>query len=111
MKPTTAHRLYRALATALICLVSALPAHADRIDGEWCHAGQSMKIDGPTIITPAGNKLQGTYSRHDFHYTVPPGEPGAGTDVNAELLNEDEMQVTTKLTPKPIVWRRCQAIS
>ena len=55
------------LATCLVCLgVDA--AHADAIDGEWCLGTSHFAIEGPNILTPGGNRIQGSYSRHGSVY-------------------------------------------
>src|SRR5215510_1832383 len=64
-------------------------AHADAIDGDWCHSnGKRMSIRGPAIITPGGQETRGNYTRHFFSYVIPGGETGAGTTVEIQLLNE-----------------------
>ena len=89
----------------------APPASAHVIDGQWCKSGESMKIKGPTIVTPGGNKIKGNYTHHSFEYIVPEGEPGAGTKVVANMLDGEEIMVTSKTTPKPQKWTRCQITS
>src|SRR5262245_15752432 len=50
-------------------------AHADAIDGDWCHSnGKRMSIRGPAIITPVGQETRGNYTRHFFSYVIPGGE-------------------------------------
>ncbi|MFM1814837.1 MAG: hypothetical protein RLZ98_1532 [Pseudomonadota bacterium] len=100
-----------ALSLLMLAYLSSTPAHADRIDGEWCNAGLSMRIEGPKVTTPAGNVLEGTYGRHDFTYVVPPGETGTGTRIDAELVNEEEMRVKAGPAGAPVVWRRCRVTS
>ncbi len=87
----------------------ALPgiARADAIDGAWCHAdGRRMMIAGPHITTPAGTATSGDYGRHSFSYTVPAGDPGAGTMVQMLLMGEFHVQVQEG-TATPVVWDRC----
>jgi hypothetical protein len=98
------------VALAAATLAVATPAHADVIDGEWCLAGSHFKIDGPRIVTPGGNQIQGDYSRHSFKYTVPGGETGAGSEVTMLLLDEEHVAVRNG-TAESIVWRRCQVTS
>ncbi len=91
-------------------------ALADVIDGDWCQAdGRHMQINGPTITTPAGNTLQGAYSRHSFAYTVPASEPLAGTQVTMRLLNETTVNLwkgATSGDPATAeVWKRCTPIA
>ena len=60
------------------------PALADRIDGNWCFTdGRHMSIEGPSIITPGGTRMQGRYNRHGFEYTVPAGEADAGAETGS----------------------------
>jgi hypothetical protein len=95
---------------AAATLILALPAHADAIDGEWCHSGSHFKIDGPTIVTPGGNQIQGDYSRHSFRYTVPTGETSAGGVITMLLLDEEHVAVRHG-AEESIVWRRCRVTS
>lgn len=90
----------------------ATPALADRIDGEWCHASQSLQIEGPSIRTPGGSQIKGDYSRHGFAYVVPTPEPEAGTEISMQLLSEELMTLTRKKSDKPEeTWRRCKVTS
>src|SRR5262245_16090896 len=57
-----------------LCRLAA-EARADAIDGEWCLGPAHFAIDGPNILTPGGNRIQGNYSRHGFLYVVPANEP------------------------------------
>ena len=41
---------------AMLVLLPAPPARADRIDGNWCYNDRHMSIDGPTIVTPAARR-------------------------------------------------------
>jgi hypothetical protein len=73
---------------AMLC-GSATSSRADAIDGKWCHAdGRRLTIRGPQIATPGGAKMSGDYTRHSFHYVVPPGEPGTGETMSMVLLSE-----------------------
>ena len=58
------------LAVAGACLVPT-PARADAIDGDWCNGSLHFVIDGPSIVTPGRNKIQGRYGRYNFAYVVP----------------------------------------
>ena len=93
----------------------AAPASADVIDGIWCYSDKSLSIDGPTIITPGGNKITGNYNRHSFDYKVPANEPGAGSNVNMILLNEETVNLWLGSgLPEPAavqVWRRCKPVA
>lgn len=97
-------------AAALTAL--ATPALADRIDGEWCFATQSLQIDGPSIRTPGGSQIKGDYSRHGFAYVVPAPEPEAGAEISMHLLNEELMTLSRRKPDKPDeTWRRCKVTS
>ena len=72
------------------------PARADAIDGQWCLGSSHFAIDGPSILTPGGNRIQGNYSRHGFFYVVPANEPGAGGEIDMVLLNEETVQLTRR---------------
>ena len=88
------------------------PALADRIDGNWCFTdGRHMSIEGPSIITPGGTRMQGRYNRHGFEYTVPAGEADAGADVAMVQFDEYTVQVVTTPTggaaARSETWKRC----
>ena len=92
----------------------AAPAHADAIDGHWCHKdGRRMSVDGPVIVTPGGASMEGEYERHSFAYVAPEGEPGAGSRIVMALQSDDVMQMFIPgkgpLTALPTVetWQRC----
>lgn len=85
-------------------------ALADRIDGQWCNQDRSLTIEGPRITTPGGNKLSGDYGRHDFSYTAPAGEAGAGARVALRLINDDNVEVRFG-GDSPQLWRRCRVTS
>jgi hypothetical protein len=94
--------------------LSLLPgrAYADVIDGEWCLGASHFAIDGPNILTPGGNRIQGNYSRHRFFYVVPATEPGAGGEIDMLLLNEETLQLIRKgQGSTPEIWRRCKPTS
>jgi hypothetical protein len=91
----------------LVLLLAAHPAQADAIDGAWClDTGMRMMISGPSIVTPAGTKTQGNYSRHAFSYVVPATDPGAGTTVSMLLVNEETVRVRNG-TAAEETWHRC----
>jgi hypothetical protein len=103
-----------AAAAALVAL--AAPAFADVIDGIWCSKeGRSLSIDGPSIITPGGNKITGNYGRHAFDYKVPANEPGAGSSVTMILVNEETVNLWMGSgLPEPAsvqVWLRCKPVA
>ena len=93
------------IAAALVIQTEAV--RADAIDGEWCSGdGRHLSIQGPTIITPGGTRMQGTYSRHSFVYTTPPNEASAGQEVFMQLLSETIVNVREGAASAQI-WRRC----
>jgi hypothetical protein len=103
------------LLSTLASVALAAPAWADAIDGDWCYSdGRHFSIEGPIIITPAGKKTEGDYSRHNFTYTVPAAEPGAGQFIAMVLLNEETVQLragadlTSAAQAPPQTWRRCK---
>ena len=96
MKAVAARSLAGLLGPALLVttLLSASPAWADAIDGDWCYPdGRRFSIRGPEIVTPAGMRMQGRYSRHSFSYLVPQPEPNAGLTVHMILENEDTVRL------------------
>jgi hypothetical protein len=98
-----------ALPLFALCLAAA-PARADAIDGNWCHAGKHLSIEGPQIVTPSGTRMQGDYDRHGFRYTVPASDPGAGAKVEMMLVDDDTMQLSRGgAQAAPETWRRCAA--
>jgi hypothetical protein len=107
----------RRLASIAIIAAGALgvatgPARADAIDGDWCLGSGHFAIDGPNILTPGGNRIQGSYSRHAFAYVAPPNEPGAGGRIEMVLLNEETLRLTrTKEASAPEIWLRCKPTS
>jgi hypothetical protein len=91
---------------ALALFLCAQAARADVIDGSWClEPGRRMSIDGPNIITPAGTRTKGEYSRHYFQYVVPASDPGAGSTITMQLLNEETVRVHEG--GADVIWRRC----
>ncbi|HZT20183.1 MAG TPA: hypothetical protein VFA23_12325 [Dongiaceae bacterium] len=89
-------------------------AMADVIDGDWCFPdGRRFSIRGPAIVTPAGSRTTGNYSRHRFSYVVPGTEQDAGKTVDMRLMNENTvflwLGVSGNATEAPPqVWHRCQ---
>ena len=82
-------RLRYAPLIAVAFSITAGPAFADAIDGNWCHPdGRRFTIRGPAITTPGGNQLQGNYERHYFSYPIPASEPRAGDTVFMTLMGE-----------------------
>lgn len=96
-----------------VCLnLAPSPALADRIDGQWCAPDGKgrLQIDGPDIVTPGGNRIQGQYGRHNFVYVIPEGEPGTGITVS--MIQLHEMAINRQQGNGPVeTWTRCQDIS
>jgi len=88
-------------------LLAAAAARADAIDGAWCHEGQRLSISGPAIVTPAGTRTSGDYSRHAFSYVVPASEPKPGTTISMRLLNEETMHLRAAPDAAWETWLRC----
>ena len=99
--------------TALALLVEPPAARADVIDGDWCQPGRHFSIKGPEIVTPAGHRLQGNYSRHYFTYIVPAAEPEAGQYIAMTLVNENTVHLrkggdaAAAAQASVQVWLRC----
>jgi hypothetical protein len=98
------------LASFALC-AGARHAQADAIDGEWCSGVSHFTIEGPNILTPGGNRIQGRYSRHAFAYAVPANEADAGREIDMTLLNEDTVALTRKGQSAPEIWNRCKPTS
>ena len=76
--------------------------------------GSISPIKGPEITIPSGVTLKGNYHRHEFAYTVPPGDAEPGMQVYLRLLSEDFMNLyhLKDGTPgEPELWRRCEVTS
>ena len=95
----------------VILIIAATSARADAIDGQWCYSTSHLEIQGPTITTPAGNRIDGNYSRHGFRYVVPANEPDPGSEITMMLHGEELMELTRKGAVTPEKWRRCKPIS
>jgi hypothetical protein len=102
------------LGLAALVLLPGGRALADVIDGDWCYRdGRYMSIHGPEIVTPAGTRMTGSYSRHSFTYVIPPSEPGAGQTVYMILVNEETVNLrigadAAGASRAPVqVWHRC----
>ncbi len=112
---------YRGAAVGVVGLLSGLlllaqPAHADRIDGDWCsNSGERLSIDGAQIVTPAGTRMSGNYERHFFSYTVPVPEKDAGSRIEMSQQNEQTMTLRRRSkdsnAPPLEIWQRCEATS
>lgn len=105
-------RLTQAVLGLGIFAAGSYAAHADAIDGDWCFAALTMNIQGPRIKIPGGAELQGDYTRHSFSYVTPSTEPGAGTPIAMQLMNEENMALTRgTASTTPEVWKRCRPTS
>ena len=93
--------------------LSAGPALADAIDGDWCNGTAHFVIEGESIVTPGRNKVQGRYFRYRFAYVVPANEPGAGSEVTMVMIRGQELVQLSRAgqSGEPEVWRRCKPIS
>ena len=106
-----------ALSLGLAPLLLANAAFADAIDGEWCRAGRSFKIDGPEILTYGGTRMRGDYDRHGFRYTVPANEPEAGAAIVMVLRGDELLHLFKKPVAgsgqedPPEAWQRCRVTS
>ena len=94
---------------AVVLTMLAGSAFADAIDGSWCHTdGRRFSIKGPEIVTPGGKRMDGTYSRHAFNYTVPAPEAGAGQGIFMTLADENTVYLRRgEVTVAPETWVRC----
>ena len=97
------------LITTLVCF--ATPAFADSIDGSWCAKdGKHLSINGPEITLPNDAKIQGSYRRHEFLYTVPSSDADAGSQIYMRLQSEDVMNsfhIKDDQAVDPVAWERC----
>lgn len=88
-------------------VMSSLPVRADAIDGSWCHHdGRRLSILGPLIMTPAGSRVQGDYSRHAFAYVAPANDPQPGAQIRMTLINDELMRLNSGQASTE-TWRRC----
>tara|TARA_R110002167_G_scaffold44683_5_gene134387 strand:+ start:826 stop:1158 length:333 start_codon:yes stop_codon:yes gene_type:complete len=90
--------------------LAPLPAAADAIDGHWCSQSRplSLTIEGPTIVTPGGIRMQGNYDRHYFSYTAPVGDAEAGRDIFMTLVDDETMHlVQGSERARFEIWKRC----
>lgn len=97
------------------CVFFPSAAFADRIDGSWCTgAAQRVEINGPKISIGGKPVIDGTYTRHQFLYTVPNGEEHAGDKVYMQVLGDEDMSSYRMRDNKAVDlldWKRCQAVS
>lgn len=112
----SATRLQSVLAMAFIFIGPGLAA-ADAIDGEWCRENRHFMIDGPSIVTYAGTRMTGDYTRHGFRYTAPPSEPEAGIEIVMQLHSETTLELFRKAPGANApagageIWNRCRVTS
>lgn len=102
-------RLTRLFIAGLLMLPAGA-AHADAIDGNWCHSdGRRFTIRGSDIVTPGGKAMQGDYSRHYFSYVAPAPERGAGGTIYMTLMGENAVQLRygDAASANPENWVRC----
>jgi hypothetical protein len=111
-----AMRRTRSLALTIfaLTLLASGAARADVIDGDWCSPdGRHLSIRGPDIVTPAGTRASGSYSRHAFSYVVPTRDPSPGFTVAMTLVNEETLQFRigadgNAAAQAPMqIWHRC----
>lgn len=93
--------------------LTAPPARADAIDGDWCNGTSHFVIKGDTIVTPARSTIQGRYTRYSFAYVVPANEPGAGSEITMVMVRGQELVHLNRggSNGAPEVWRRCKPVS
>jgi hypothetical protein len=111
---STGMKSFRLLAI-LAFTMTAGPALADRLDGDWCSAdGKHLRIDGPNIQIPSGLHITGDYERHYFSYMGPPGDPEEGQLIQMQQQSDEVMhlrrQVGGKDGPEE-TWKRCEFTS
>jgi hypothetical protein len=93
--------------------LTATPALADKIDGDWCHVdGRHFTINYHDLTTPGGHHVVGDYGRHSFSYVVPEGEPDSGATVQMMLINEQTVQLRISGKDAPLqTFKRCEQVS
>lgn len=88
-------------------LAGLAPAQADAIDGAWCSDnGRRIAIEGSSVTTPKGVRMQGAYTRHTFAFTMPGEEVDAGASV--DMVLQGEYRVRVRIGAGEVqVWQRC----
>ncbi|MSO70495.1 MAG: hypothetical protein EXQ88_00505 [Alphaproteobacteria bacterium] len=101
--------VWTAAAAVLLAVATSGAAWADAIDGDWCSSKsrRQLNIQGRVIITPAGERVDGRYDRHNFDYLAPTGELEAGRHIWMRLVNETMMLFLVDGETTPEVWNRC----
>ncbi len=94
---------------AALGIVASQSAQADQLDGDWCSSKslRHLNIQGPIIVTPAGERVNGNYARHYFDYLAPTGELEAGKRVWLRQVNDETMLFLVDGEASPVVWNRC----
>lgn len=107
MSSNAGARLLARAGLVLALILPSPPVRADAIDGSWCHHdGRRLSILGPLIITPAGSRAQGDYTRHAFAYVAPANDPQPGVQISMTLINDDLMRLNSGQAGTE-TWRRC----
>lgn len=111
LKRALSKRFFLSLVLSIGFMLSAAPAWADAIDGDWCNAdGENLHIDGAAIKTPGGASMTGDYDRHHFSYVSPPGEKFAGDTLSMTQQSEEQMSMRLP-DGSEMTWRRCVIVS
>lgn len=93
----------------LLSMFVTAPAFADAIDGQWCHKGRQVTIEGPLIITPSGKRVNGTFDRHSFSYTIPAGDDHAGEKADLVVQHDTLMHFMRSGSSQFEAWQPCPA--
>jgi hypothetical protein len=98
-----------ALAAIALASLAASASSADQLDGRWClSGGRRMSIDGPTVITATGARMQGEYHRGSLVYLLPGQEPEFAVQVALTPLDEERLSLATNRPgARPEIWHRC----
>ena len=96
-----------------LCILGALPALADSIDGIWCTKdGKRVSINGPEITLPDGVKTKGAYGQYEFLYFALPNDPEPDAQFFLKLRGENSMDsyvIKNHHRSDPTKWDRCVA--
>ena len=100
--------LILAAAIAGMAIASVHPAFADSIDGEWCSStGRRVVIEGSRLTSPKRVVFQGDYAKYSVRFTMPEGEPDAGSAVTMVFRRGLGVDVTIGANA-PQLWQKCQ---
>jgi len=92
-------------------LVTTGPAFADKLDGDWCNPQDGkLTINGTIITPPAGNRVEGTYSRHRFDYTAPADGWNGGKAIVIQQFSDELMELSVD-GGTPAQWKPCDAVT